>query len=205
MPGNARGGGFAQEVPEAAWAPFKERLETADQVLRPATQLKSRDVCVFSTMLGVGRGLGWSRKQMERTVERGLQVSKKDFILINTMVANLLPRWGGAPGDLGKFAMQMDKRVGGDAGLDIYARVARTSQLSEVRLKRSFKDPQSFAEHNRDFTNPAVVLEEFDADKLRPRSRWCAAPCDLKGEHESHLLVGLRAERPGFGQGNCSA
>ena len=118
-------------------------------------------------MLGVGRGLGWSRKQMERTVERGLQVSKKDFILINTMVANLLPRWGGAPGDLGKFAMQMDKRVGGDAGLDIYARVARTSQLSEVRLKRSFKDPQSFAEHNRDFTNPAVVLEEFDADKLR--------------------------------------
>ncbi len=104
---------------------------------------------------------------MERTVDGGLQVSKKDFVLVDLMTNRLLPRWGGTPGDLGKFALQMDQRIGGDDGLDTYARVAKTAQAAEVRLKRSSGNPQAFAQANRDFTDPAVVLAEFDAEKLR--------------------------------------
>jgi hypothetical protein len=164
---DVRGGGFAGEVPPEAWRPFKERLETAEETLNEASQLKPRDVCVFTSLLKVGRPLGWDRKKMERTVERGLQVSKKDYILIDSMVTTLLPRWGGEPGDLGKFAQRMDERIGGDDGLDVYARVARSTQIAEVSLKRQTEDKQAHARSSRDFTDPKVVLEEFSADKLR--------------------------------------
>ena len=93
---DARGGGMAKDVPAEAWQPFKERLETADLTLSEAARLEPRDVCVYSTMVSVGTGLDWSRGQMERTVERGLQVSKKDFVLVDVMTNRLLPRWGGA-------------------------------------------------------------------------------------------------------------
>ncbi|HEX4146352.1 MAG TPA: DUF4034 domain-containing protein [Pirellulales bacterium] len=162
-----RGGGFAHEVPPESWEPFHDRLQTAEETLNEAARLKPRDVCVFSTLAQVGKALGWSHKKMERTIERGLQVSKKDFVLIDGMVINLLPRWGGAPGDLGKFALRMSERIKGDDGLYVYIRVARTTQSAEVDLKRISDEPEQFGQSHRDFTDPKVVLEEFSADKLR--------------------------------------
>ena len=75
----------------------KSALETADFTLDEAARLEPRDVCVYSTMLSVGTALEWSRGQMERTVERGLQVSKKDFVLIDVMTNRLLPRGEARP------------------------------------------------------------------------------------------------------------
>ena len=154
-------------MPREAWQPFKDRLETAEDALNEAARLTPRDVCVFSSLVSIGKALGWERKKMERTIERGLQVSKKDFFLIDAMATNLLPRRGGAPGDLGKFAARMSERIQGEDGIYVYARIARLTQVAEVSLMRDFGDRAVFAESNRDFTDPNVVLEEFSADKLR--------------------------------------
>ena len=120
-------------------------------------------------MVSLGKALGWERKKMERTMSAGLQVSKRDFLLIDAMANDLLPRWGAPPGDLGKFAMRISDRIAGEDGIYAYARVARLTQseVAEVSLKRDLGDTEAFARSNRDFTDPKVVLEEFSADKLR--------------------------------------
>ena len=35
---DVRGGGFASEVPQEAWQPFKDQLETAEETLNEATR-----------------------------------------------------------------------------------------------------------------------------------------------------------------------
>jgi WD40 repeat protein len=162
-----RGAGFAGEVPRTAWQPFKERLQNAEEILKEASRLKPPDVCVFSSLLGVGTGLGWNHEQLDRAVERGLLISKKDPVLIDMMANQLLPRWGGEPGDLGKFALRISERIKGEDGAYLYGRIARYTQVAEVSLKRNSGDPEAFARTNRDYTDPQVVLKEFSAEQLR--------------------------------------
>ncbi|HTU27547.1 MAG TPA: DUF4034 domain-containing protein, partial [Pirellulales bacterium] len=164
---DARGGGFRDTVPQEAWLTFFERLGVAEAALKQAEQLKPRDVCVYSTFVTVGKGLQWNRKKMLRTIEQGLQISKKDYFLIDSMAFDLLPRWGGEAGDLGEFAQNMCDRISGEDGLYVYARIARKTQVAEVRLARNSEDLEAFAGSNGTYLDPKVLLAEFDADRLR--------------------------------------
>ena len=162
---DARGSEFADKVPEDAWKLFTERMETAQDILDETARLKPRDVCVFTTMIGIGKSLDWDKEKMERTAQRALQISKKDYKLIDMMTLSLLPRWGGEPGDLGKLALWFSEQIKGPEGLSAYMRVVRGAHTEEISLKRGLKgeSPEAY----RDFTDPAVVLEEFSAPKLK--------------------------------------
>jgi WD40 repeat protein len=139
----ARGSGVAKTVGPAAAGMFQQRIEEAHEVLNRAARLSTGDAGVFSALLTVGMAQGWDRGRMELTLERGLQITKKDNQLYAAMVNYLLPRWHGKTGDIGKLAEWMSTRVKGDDGLDVYARIALSSH------------------------DMGVGLSEFSADKLK--------------------------------------
>ncbi|HTU26073.1 MAG TPA: hypothetical protein VMF30_11780 [Pirellulales bacterium] len=178
---DARGSEFAEKVRDEDWKIFGDRLEKAEAILEETAKLKPRDVCVFSTLLRLGKALDWDKEKMQKTAERGLQVSKKDPELIDGVTGSLLPRWGGEPGDLGKAALFFSERIKGPDGLEAFMRVVRLSHREEITLKRHLKgqSPEAY----RDFTDPAVVLEEFNQAKLK-----AAVPVVLKRHAKSSSI-----------------
>ena len=199
---DVRGGGFASEVPREAWQPFKDRLETAEDALNEAARLTPRDVCVFSSLVSIGKALGWERKKMERTIERGLQVLKKDFFLIDAMATNLLPRWGGAPGDLGKFAARMSERIQGEDGIYVYARIARLTQVAEVSLTRRFRRPSGIRRIQSRFHRSKRGLGGVFRRQAAGRDcRVAQTPSQGEAKHELCLLAVLRLGRSRNGEG----
>ena len=163
---DAHGGEFADKVPDRAWQQFRDRLEQAEQVLSEAAGLElARRLRLFFAARH-RHGARPAAGRAGSNARGGLQISKKDFTLIDCMTNALLPRWGGQPGDLGKFASQMAERIGGDDGLDAYGRIAMLTQTAEVSLERGSRKKKAPAE-SAGYTDPNVVLTEFSADKLR--------------------------------------
>src|SRR5262249_55016818 len=149
------------------WQPFRERLAAAEEILDEAARLKPPDVCVYSTLMQISKPAEWDRQKMDRTLELGLKVSKKNLALVDTMTGSLLPRWGRAPGDLGEFAAQGSELIEGPDGLNAYMRVVRLAHVAEINLKRSAQGEELSPNAYRDFTDPTVVLDEFPAARLK--------------------------------------
>ncbi len=152
-------------------------------------------------MIGIGKSLDWDKEKMERPrAEKALQVSKKDYKLIDMMTVSLLPRWGGEPGDLGKLALWFSEQIKGPEGLSAYMRVVRGAHTEEISLKRNLKgdSPEAY----RDFTDPAVVLEDSRAEVEGGLARGAETPREQLGLDELCLLDLLRARRSHGSQGN---
>jgi WD40 repeat protein len=121
---SARGGGLADTVTEKGWELFHKRMALAEKVLLEAARQPTPDSCVYSALLTVGMASSWDHDKLNQTLEKGMNISPKNFKLYEHMVQALLPRWGGAPGEIDRMAETVLQRVKGDDGLEIYARIA---------------------------------------------------------------------------------
>ena len=121
---SARGGGLADTVTEEGWRLFNQRMALAEEALREAAHQPTPDSCVYSALLTVGMANSWEHDQLDQVLEKGMNISPKNFKLYEHMVQALLPRWGGAPGEIAQLAETVLEHVKGDDGLEIYARIA---------------------------------------------------------------------------------
>ncbi len=121
---SARGGGMADTVTEEGWRLFQQRMALAEEVLLEAARQPTPDSCVYSALLTVGIASSWEHDKLNETLEKGMSISPRNFKLYEHMVQALLPRWGGAPGEIAQLAETVLQRVKGDDGLEIYARIA---------------------------------------------------------------------------------
>jgi hypothetical protein len=172
----ARGGGYAHTVTEDRWRLFHERIATARELLEAADKLEHNDPDVYHQLIIVGRAEGAPRKEVDRWLSRAQQIDNRYYVLYEAMADYLMPRWCGEPGDVEQFAAAMAKKVGGEHGLDVYARVigrvnvyehdvvirpavSRETLLEAVKLQRS-RYP-----HSERFLNFAALVAWVAEDR----------------------------------------
>lgn len=121
---NARGGGGAAGVSQENFKIFHDELTKGLEFAQQAEKLTTPDPELFAILVGLGQGLSVKKKHFDTWVEAGSKIQPNYFTLYESAAFNLLPRWHGEPGDVEKLAEDLHARIGGDDGLEAYARVA---------------------------------------------------------------------------------
>jgi hypothetical protein len=147
---NARGDGLAYTVTPQGWLNFEKYLTEAWKVLQDAKKLSTADPELFSTLMTIGMGLGEDptapagglsliRESIKQAFGADAVPDKAIHDVIfdearkhealypplywNYAIA-VLPRWGGAPGEVEAFAARAADLTRADAGDTYYAVVA---------------------------------------------------------------------------------
>jgi hypothetical protein len=142
----ARGSGFVGTVSAEGYRLFEERLKQGAKYAQAAEKLQPKDPELYRTLVDLGKGLGAKREHVDRWVEAGRNICPNYFPLYEATVEYLLPRWHGEPGDCERFAEAICTAVGGDDGLEAYARIAmQTNCYDHDMLYTSEYDPQKIA------------------------------------------------------------
>ena len=130
---NARGGGYANGVSQAAWKAFFERLEHSSTILKEATTLREPCPEWYVTAIWVGIGQQWDRKDLDRIFAAGVELEPTYYYLYQAKATYLLPQWGGAEGEWEQFAEESALKLGGHQGdivfFGIYSQVRSVSDL----------------------------------------------------------------------------
>jgi len=120
----ARGSGYANSVTAEGWELYRQRAQSARQVLEDAAKMGVNCPEWYLTMHGVALAQGWTRSQVDTLVDAAL-AHEPGYYYIATAHANyLLPKWHGKAGETEQFAEQVANRTGGDEGNIEYFQIA---------------------------------------------------------------------------------
>jgi len=120
----ARGGGYANTVPDAAWKLFGTRIAQAYSTLLEADKLPAKCPHWYFVMLLVARDMCWSKEEMRALFERAVAFEPSYYHYYREHASDLLPKWGGEPGEAEAFAEESYNRIGGRQGAFIYFEIA---------------------------------------------------------------------------------
>ena len=99
-----RGSGFADKVTEEGWKGFRENLNKALEILKPAENRESKDPEFYRTLLIVGRGLDKPTDWIQNAFDRGIAAKSNYQDLYKEIAEYLLPRWHGSSREVRGFA-----------------------------------------------------------------------------------------------------
>ena len=99
----ARGAGLASTVSEENQKLFQARLAEADKALKQAWTLQPSNVRTPTLMLGVVKGLGAKRAEMETWFKRALEADGNNYLACEMKMDWLEPKWYGSRDDLLAF------------------------------------------------------------------------------------------------------
>jgi hypothetical protein len=145
----ARGNGFANTVSDSGWKLFGERTAEAKRILDEASTLPTKCPEWYLGMQSVGQNQDWDAARQRTLFEEASKFEPDYHYYARTLAGNLLPKWGGEPGDTEKFVQEVADRIGGDQGDILYFQVAITPtvicgcndnpHLSWERIERGFE------------------------------------------------------------------
>lgn len=130
----ARGNGFAHTVTQENSRLFEERLDKALDHARAAEKMKPDDPELYSSLIGIGKGLGSPRGDVDEWVETSRKIDPTSFQTYQAATEYLLPRWHGGTGDIEHMAEDLATKIGGDDGLEAYARIAMITHMYDSHL-----------------------------------------------------------------------
>jgi hypothetical protein len=120
-----RGGGFAATVTEDGWKKFHDCLRLAHVKLQPLLRDPSGPPEAYTPLFEIAKGESWEGSEIQPYVDQFFERHPAYFQPHICMVEKLMPRWGGELRDSVNYADDVARRVGGDAGEMIYARLAK--------------------------------------------------------------------------------
>ena len=128
----ARGTGYAKDVPARNMALFKERLNTAYEIL---VEDSFTDDCPgrYHLLLLISPLLGEKRSLFGQVFEQAIQFAPDYPEFYLTVATHLLPRWGGAPGAWLEFAEWVAQHSGSNNDLLYLMIVLNVQQIGGVR------------------------------------------------------------------------
>jgi len=126
-----RGGGFAKDVPPAAWKDFNDYLRRAVAYLGAHADVALTDSHAHLLLLQAGRALGWTQPQLDAIRREGLKRNPEDVGLYFEMLSSVLPRWGGNPRALDDYIKSVVEETRAQYGTGFYARLYASAAESE--------------------------------------------------------------------------
>lgn len=117
---HARGAGWARDLKDTQKQLFAERLKRANEIAGEALSRGLRCPQLYSVLLSVGQGQGWSRREYDDVFETAIAYEPLYQSFYHKKGTYLLPRWFGREGDWESFAEASADRLSGDAGADMF-------------------------------------------------------------------------------------
>ena len=121
---DARGHGWASEVTEEGWQGFRSELKKAKKILTDTEAITKDDPHVYTALLTICRGESAPPKESEEIFLKGTSIVKDYDSLYSKRTCDLLPRWGGRPGEVKAFAERAVDTTRDIRGEAMYAVVA---------------------------------------------------------------------------------
>ena len=100
---SARGGGYAKTVTQDSFRRFRDLLEEAARLTRRTAMRHPDNPEVYVHAIQIAMGLSRGDKAVRELFEKGQQADPYYPDLYRQMATTLLPRWGGARGELETF------------------------------------------------------------------------------------------------------
>lgn len=119
-----RGGGWASEVTEEGWEKFRYYIDAAEQNAIDLDKRDCRDPELYATWITLGMAMNYSPEDMTSLLESGLAADARCHAIYSNYAYYLLPRWGGTPAKVERFARDSVKHAGGFEDEGMYARIA---------------------------------------------------------------------------------
>jgi hypothetical protein len=120
----ARGSGPALTVSEEGWKLFHTRLDEARRMSERAIELGARDGQPFRCLITVGMAESATKEELRELLDAGRKIDPLYVGMYEQMAIALMPRWGGDPGDVERFANEVATLVPGDDGLELFGLIA---------------------------------------------------------------------------------
>jgi hypothetical protein len=146
---DARGTGFSNTVSDSGWKLFEERTAEAKRILDEASLLPTKCPEWYLAMQSVAENQNWDAAEESALFEEATKFEPGYHYYARVRASNLLPKWGGQPGDTEKFVQEVADRIGGDQGDILYFQVAiapavicgcnNDPHLSWERIERGFE------------------------------------------------------------------
>jgi Domain of unknown function (DUF4034) len=121
---DARGNGFANTVSDNGWKLFSERTAEAKRILDEASLLPAKCPEWYLAMQSVAQSQDWDAAKQRALFEEATKFEPEYHYYARELAGNILPKWGGEPGDTEKFVQEVADRIGGDQGDILYFQVA---------------------------------------------------------------------------------
>lgn len=148
----ARGTGYAKSVSEHGMKTFRENVKQAMVELLSCLECPERDPYYYSSIISIGGAAGLPKEQIISFSEAALALDNRCVSAPLAATMLLLPRWGGAPNDVVRFAEHVATLAGEEYGDIHYATIAHTvlgierenihttqSDFSWPRIRRGFE------------------------------------------------------------------
>jgi hypothetical protein len=138
---DARGKGMADTVSESGWKLLAERSAKARQILEKASTLRAKDPEWYVAMQQVALLQQWEPAEKQTLLEKAMQFEPAYYYYYRMYGFSILPKWGGEDGEVADFLQKTADKIGGDAGDEVYFRVAGylfCGCASDLELKLSW-------------------------------------------------------------------
>ncbi len=107
----ARGNGWAKDVNEDAWRPFKERLGLARTDLLKAIKLDPSNPNAYRQMIRVTKLLGTTDEDFDEYFQQAIIHAPNFYWAYKEKLSNLMPKWGGTWESMFDFAIETEKQA----------------------------------------------------------------------------------------------
>jgi hypothetical protein len=116
--------GGTRPLGEEGWRLFRERITRAGGCVLDAQRLESKDPELLAAEITLVANQNWPAEKIDSLVDDALDLDPHYYPCYLARAATLLARRGGNPGDIGRFASAIRKRLGGHHGEIAYAQIA---------------------------------------------------------------------------------
>jgi len=144
---DARGQGYADSVSQSGWKLFDKRVALADQELKRASHLRDKCPEWYVAMQRVALAQGWDPRSKQALFEVAVKFEPTYYYYYGNYASSILPKWGGAAGQVEQFVQKAADGIGGSSGDILYFQVAaylfccatdQPLKLSWPRIQRGF-------------------------------------------------------------------
>jgi hypothetical protein len=119
---HARSDSYASSVTDAQWELFRERLQSAQDVLIAATEREHMCPQWFTAMLSIGLGQSWDREDYMATFNEANEYYPTYGSNYGALATYLLPRWNGKEGEWATTLAQLTDQQGTEEAHAIFQR-----------------------------------------------------------------------------------
>jgi hypothetical protein len=119
----ARGDGYASQVPKSAWPIFRERLARSRKVIEAMDLTSAKCPAAFPLTINVLRDSGAPRTLVRAVYDAGVSRFPEYHPIHLAMAISLDPRWGGSFAEYDAFAREVAQATSAWEGRAMYARI----------------------------------------------------------------------------------
>lgn len=184
--GFARGTDYADSVSDRQWRQYAVRAGKAKQALLEAAAMKDKDRGWYQAMLQVAHDESWDKAEYHDLLKQAIAFEPNYYHYYRLYANDLLPQWGGAPGELQNFAEEVAASRPEPDGSILYFEILGTlacycRQSEEMIVSTSWPKAKQGYENIRQLygtsnlkANRYAVLAYFAKDKPATKEAFAA-------------------------------